>query len=39
MRSQETKWDTIEHDVAKFIGAYQQVLSCREFGALLDNVL
>jgi hypothetical protein len=35
----ETKLGTIKHDVAKFIGVYNQVFGCRESGTSLDDVL
>jgi hypothetical protein len=35
----ETKWGTIKHDVAKFIGVYNQVVGCRELRTSLDDVL
>jgi hypothetical protein len=38
-RSIETKWGTIKHDVAKFIGVHKQVSSCRESGSSPDDVL
>jgi hypothetical protein len=38
-RSLETKWDTIKHDVAKFIGVHSQVLGCRESGTSPNDVL
>jgi hypothetical protein len=38
-RSLETKWGVIKHDVAKFIGVYNQILGLRESGASLDDVL
>jgi hypothetical protein len=38
-RSLETKWDTIKHDVSKFIGVYNQVVACRESGTSADDVL
>jgi hypothetical protein len=38
-RSLETKWGVIKHDIAKFIGVYNQVLGCRESGTSLDDVL
>jgi hypothetical protein len=38
-KSLETKWGSIKHDVAKFCGAYKQVLDCRESGTSMDDVL
>jgi hypothetical protein len=38
-RSLETKWGAIKHDVAKFIGVYNQVLGCRESGTSPDDVV
>ena len=38
-RSLETKWGSIKHDVAKFCGAYKQVLDCRESGTSMEDVL
>ena len=38
-RSLETKWGVVKHDVAKFCGIYKSVLSCRESGTSLDDIL
>jgi hypothetical protein len=38
-RSLETKWGIIKHDVAKFVGVYNQVLSMKESGVSLDDML
>ena len=35
----ETKWGILKHDVAKFCGVYKIVLSCRESGTSLDDIL
>ena len=38
-RSLETKWGIVKHDVAKFCSVYKSVLSCRESGTSLDDIL
>ena len=35
----ETKWGHIKHDIAKFAGAYKQVLDCHELDTSLEDVL
>ena len=35
----ETKWGIVKHDVDKFCGVYKSVLSCRESGTSLDDIL
>ena len=38
-RSLKTKWGVVKHDVAKFCGVYKSVLSCRESGTSVDDIL
>jgi hypothetical protein len=38
-RSLETKWGIIKHDVAKFVGVHNQVLSMKESGVSLEDLL
>jgi hypothetical protein len=38
-RSLETKWEIIKHDVAKFVGLHNQVLSMKESRVSLEDLL
>ena len=38
-RSLELKWGVVKHDVAKFCRVCKSVLSCRESGTSLDDIL
>jgi hypothetical protein len=38
-RSLESKWGTVKHDVARFVGVYKQVFDTKESGTTLDDVL